>query len=122
MSATAQSGRAGMSLAPSAHLRRRNLIQLLVTRLMGAATLISILVTVGIVLSLLPTTFRLLQEITTQVFGTVWAPLFTPSQYGMAPLLTGTFIIVSIAMVIAIPIGLASAIFLSDLQLLIFVE
>lgn len=74
MSTTAQTGRAGMSLAPSAHLRRRNLIQLLVTRLMGAATLISILVTVGIVLSLLPTTFRLLQEITTQVFGAVWAP------------------------------------------------
>ena len=93
MSATAQSGRAGMSLAPSTHLRRRNLIQLLITRFMASATLVSVLVTVGIVLSLIPTTFRLLKEITTQIFGTVWAPLFTPSQYGMAPLLTGTFII-----------------------------
>jgi len=114
MSTTAQSGSAVMSLAPSTHLRRRNLIQLVITRLMASATLISVLVTVGIVLSLLPTTFRLLREITTQVFGTVWAPLFTPSQYGMAPLFTGTFIIVLIAMVIAIPIGLAAAIFLSD--------
>ncbi|MFZ9998390.1 MAG: hypothetical protein ACO3G3_03340, partial [Candidatus Nanopelagicaceae bacterium] len=70
MSTTAQSGRAGMSLAPSTHLRRRNLIQLLITRFMASATLVSVLVTVGIVLSLIPTTFRLLKEITTQVFGT----------------------------------------------------
>jgi len=48
---------------------------------MASATLVSVLVTVGIVLSLIPTTFRLVREITTQIFGTVWAPLFTPSQW-----------------------------------------
>jgi phosphate transport system permease protein len=81
---------------------------------MGAATIVSVLVTVGIVLSLLPTTIELLSKIKTEVFGTVWAPLFTPPQYGILPLISGTFIIVLIAMVIAIPVGLASAIFLSD--------
>jgi phosphate transport system permease protein len=81
---------------------------------MGAATVVSILVTVGIVVSLLPTTFRLLSEITTQLFGTVWAPLFTPPQFGILPLLTGTTMIVVIAMLIGIPFGLAAAIFLSD--------
>lgn len=114
MAIVKESGKSGISLSPSAHLRRRFLIQNAIVRVMAGATLVSILVTLGIVISLLPTTIRLLSEITTQVFGKVWAPLFTPPQYGMFPLFTGTFIIVIIAMIIAIPIGLAAAIFLSD--------
>jgi phosphate transport system permease protein len=81
---------------------------------MVAATLVSIFVTVGIVVSLLPTTFKVLSEITTQLFGTVWAPLFTPPQFGILPLITGTIMIVTIGMVIGVPFGLAAAIFLSD--------
>ena len=103
-----------VSLAPSAHLRRRMGYQKFMIAVMAAATVVSILVTVGIVVSLLPTTFRLLSEITTQLFGTVWAPLFTPPQFGILPLLTGTTMIVVIAMLIGIPFGLAAAIFLSD--------
>jgi phosphate transport system permease protein len=81
---------------------------------MVAATLVSIFVTVGIVVSLLPTTFKVLSEITTQLFGTVWAPLFTPPQFGILPLITGTIMIVTIGMIIGVPFGLAAAIFLSD--------
>jgi phosphate transport system permease protein len=103
-----------VSLAPSAHLRRRMGYQKFMIAVLAAATVVSILVTVGIVVSLLPTTFRLLSEITTQLFGTVWAPLFTPPQFGILPLLTGTTMIVVIAMLIGIPFGLAAAIFLSD--------
>lgn len=103
-----------VSLAPSAHLRRRMGYQKSMIAVMVAATLSSVVVTVGIVVSLLPTTFKLLAEITTQIFGTVWAPLFSPAQYGMLPLLTGTTMIVVIAMLIGVPFGLAAAIFLSD--------
>jgi len=103
-----------VSLAPSAHLRRRMGYQKFMIGVMVAATIVSILVTVGIVVSLLPTTFRLLSEISTQLFGTVWAPLFTPPQFGIVPLITGTTMIVIIAMLIGIPFGLAAAIFLSD--------
>ena len=103
-----------VSLAPSAHLRRRMGYQKIMVAVMVAATLVSIVVTVGIVVSLLPTTFKLLSEITTQLFGTVWAPLFTPPQFGILPLLTGTVMIVSIGMLIGVPFGLAAAIFLSD--------
>ena len=103
-----------VSLAPSAHLRRRMGYQKIMVAVMVAATLVSIVVTVGIVVSLLPTTFRLLAEITTQLFGTVWAPLFTPPQFGILPLLTGTVMIVTIGMLIGVPFGLAAAIFLSD--------
>jgi phosphate transport system permease protein len=88
--------------------------QKIMVAVMVAATLVSIVVTVGIVVSLLPTTFKLLSEITTQLFGTVWAPLFTPPQFGILPLLTGTVMIVTIGMLIGVPFGLAAAIFLSD--------
>ena len=103
-----------VSLAPSAHLRRRMGYQKSMIAVMVAATLVSIFVTVGIVISLLPTTFKLLAEITTQIFGTVWAPLFTPPQFGILPLITGTIMIVVIGMLIGVPFGLAAAIFLSD--------
>ncbi len=103
-----------VSLAPSAHLRRRMGYQKSMIAVMVAATLVSVFVTVGIVLSLLPTTFKLLSEITTQLFGTVWAPLFTPPQFGIVPLITGTLMIVVIGMLIGVPFGLAAAIFLSD--------
>jgi phosphate transport system permease protein len=103
-----------VSLAPSAHLRRRFLYQKSVIGLMIIATSLTIIITVGIVLSLLPTTIELLSEITTQIFGTIWAPLFDPPEFGVLPLLTGTLTIVSIAMLIGVPLGLASAIFLSD--------
>jgi len=103
-----------VSLTPSAHLRRRMGYQKTMVAVMVAATLVSIFVTVGIVVSLLPTTFKVLSEITTQLFGTVWAPLFTPPQFGILPLITGTIMIVTIGMVIGVPFGLAAAIFLSD--------
>ena len=103
-----------VSLAPSAHLRRRMGYQKSMIAVMVAATLVSVFVTVGIVLSLLPTTFKVLSEITTQLFGTVWAPLFSPPQFGILPLITGTTMIVAIGMLIGVPFGLAAAIFLSD--------
>jgi len=103
-----------VSLAPSAHLRRRMGYQKAMIAVMVAATLVSVFVTVGIVVSLLPTSFKLLSEITTQLFGTVWAPLFTPPQFGIVPLITGTTMIVVIGMLIGVPFGLAAAIFLSD--------
>ena len=81
---------------------------------MVTATSITIVITVGIVAALIPTTVRLLSSITTQVFGTEWSPLFEPPAYGLLPLITGTLTVVSIAMLIGIPFGLASAIFLSD--------
>lgn len=104
----------GVSLTPSAHLRRRNFLQSIAVNIMRAGTLVTIVITLGIVLSLIPPTIELLGEITTQVFGTTWAPLFLPPEFGILPLITGTFVIVIIAMIVAIPFGLAAALFLSD--------
>lgn len=106
--------RARVSLAPSSDLRKKIFIQRVAVSIMRFAALISVLITVGIVVSLVPATMDLLREIGGQLFGITWAPLFEPPSFGLLPLVTGTFIIVSIAMIIAIPVGLAAAMFLSD--------
>ncbi|WP_158735975.1 phosphate ABC transporter permease subunit PstC [Alteribacillus sp. YIM 98480] len=78
--------------------------------------LISILTTVGIVLTLIFETFSFFQEVQVAEFITSsdWYPLHGDPSYGIRPLITGTLMIAAIAMLIAIPIGLASAIFLSE--------
>ncbi len=81
---------------------------------MQVATVMSIVVTVGIVASLFPIAIRTFFAIGSRIFGTSWAPLFEPPEYGIVPLFTGTIFVVSIAMIVAIPVGLAAAIFLSD--------
>ena len=53
-------------------------------------------------------------KLTEFLFGAQWVPLFEPSSYGVLPLLWGTAIITLGAALIAIPIGLASAIYMSE--------
>jgi phosphate transport system permease protein len=45
---------------------------------------------------------------------TRWTPLFTPSHYGILPLVSGTFLVTIIAILVAVPIGLGSAIYLAE--------
>jgi phosphate transport system permease protein len=101
-------------LSPSPHLQRRLRTQLIARIIMIFATTVSIIVTVGIVASLFPIAIRTSVDVGGQLFGLTWAPLFSPPQYGILPLFTGTLMIVSIAMFVAVPVGLAAAIFLSD--------
>jgi len=108
------SKREGVTLTPSSRLRRNYLIQRLAKIVMGAASLVAIVITIGIVLSLVPPTWQFFQEIGTSFIGTKWAPLFEPPRYGLLPLLIGTFNVVGIALIVAIPLGLAAAIFMSE--------
>jgi len=105
---------ARVSLTPSPTLKRKLVTQRIAVSVMRLASLVTVLITVGIVVSLIPSTIQLLSRIGTEIFGITWAPLFELASFGLLPLITGTFIIVSIAMFIAIPVGLAAAIFLSD--------
>jgi phosphate transport system permease protein len=106
--------RKSVVLSPSPHLQRRLRTQQLARTLMQIATVVSIVVTVGIVASLFPIAIRTIVNIGSRIIGTSWAPLFEPPEYGIIPLFTGTFFIVMIAMIVAIPVGLGAAIFLSD--------
>jgi len=80
------------------------------------AAAVSILTTFGIVISVLIPSLEFFAEvsITEFLFTTTWTPLFANPEYGVLPLIAGTMVITLIAVVIAIPLGLGSAIYLSE--------
>jgi phosphate transport system permease protein len=88
------------------------------------ASLIAILTTIGIVLSLLFETFRFFAKVpvTEFLFGLTWSPqtalradqVASDGAFGAVPLFAGTLLITVIAMVVAVPVGLMSAIYLSE--------
>jgi phosphate transport system permease protein len=80
------------------------------------AALISVLTTTGIVVSLLGETIAFFGEvpIADYLFGTKWSPLFEPASFGVIPLVSGTFLITAISLVVAVPLGLGAAIYLSE--------
>jgi len=104
----------------NATFRARNVVESGVRWLLIAAASIAILTTVGIFLSLIFNTveFFRLYPAGDFFFGTTWQPSFTgrggSSQLGVLPLLWGTFYISLIALAVAVPIGLFSAIYLSE--------
>ncbi len=75
----------------------------------------TVIITVGIVVSLIDNTFIFFSQISPIEFftGVNWHPL-TAGEYGVLPLVTGTLIITVGSAVIALPIGLAAAIYLSE--------
>ncbi|MEG0641136.1 MAG: phosphate ABC transporter permease subunit PstC [Clostridium sp.] len=81
-----------------------------------ALGIISILITVGIVMSLIGETLSFFKEVSLVEFltGTKWTPLFNDAHFGVLPLVAGTLLIVIFASLIAIPIGLGAAIYLSE--------
>ena len=52
--------------------------------------------------------------VTDFLFGTVWTPLFEPQRFGIIPLVVGTMSIALYSMLVAIPLGLGSAVYLSE--------
>ncbi len=78
--------------------------------------LLSIAVTVGIIAVLSTETLLFFREVPVWdfLFGKVWAPLLAPRHFGVLPLLAGTFLIVVGAGIIGLPVGLATAIYLSE--------
>lgn len=77
---------------------------------------ISVLTSIGIVLTLIVDAVHFFEEISLkEMFGTELAPLKAENAtFGFLPLIAGTFITSTIAMVVAIPIGLTAAIYLSE--------
>jgi phosphate transport system permease protein len=106
----------GSAEAPVLRAARRRWGEDLIKGLLMLAALISILTTTGIVLSLLTETVRFFEEVPVgdYLFGTDWAPLFNPASFGVLPLVLGTMIISLIGMLVAIPLGLAAAIYLAE--------
>jgi phosphate transport system permease protein len=78
--------------------------------------LISIGTTAGIIVVLAVETFAFLREVPIAdfLFGTEWTPLFATPRFGVLPLVAGTILVSAIAMAVALPMGLLSAIYLSE--------
>ena len=100
---------------PAVKLRMRKLKERLIYAALAACVLISVLTTVGIILSLITETFSFFQEVPIGNFltDTRWTPLFADKHFGILPLVAGTLIILVGASLVALPIGLASALYLS---------
>ena len=90
--------------------------ELVIKGLLGFCALISVATTVGIIAALFIPAFEFFQEVSIVDFvtGTEWAPLFEPALFGVVPLVIGTLSVTFWAVLVAIPLGLGSAIYLSE--------
>jgi len=107
------------------HARRSTQIkELAIQFVLIASSLVAILTTVGIVASLAFEAFRFFEKIplTDFLFGLEWSPqtairedqVGSSGAFGVIPLLTGTLLISFIAMLVATPLGLLSAVYLAE--------
>jgi len=80
------------------------------------SALLSIGTTIGIIVVLTIETVEFLRQVPIVEFltGTEWTPLFSVPRFGVLPLVAGTTLVSLIAMVVALPMGLLSAIYLSE--------
>ncbi len=99
---------------PNRGLSKR--VQKAVVWLFGLFAFVSVATTVGIVLSLMFETVEFFKAVPFWRFitDTEWTPLFSNAQYGVFVLLSATFLTSAIALVVAVPLGLLSAIYLSE--------
>jgi phosphate transport system permease protein len=104
--------------------RARNRVEATLLGILILFSSIAILTTLGIVLSVLFESILFFQRVpwTEFLFGTQWSPQIAlradqvgaSGAFGAVPLFTGTLLISAIAMLIAVPIGLLSAVYLSE--------
>ena len=99
-----------------AGLRRRHRNERVVGVVLTAFSMVSIFTTLGIVAVLLFEAFGFFRVVSLIDFitGTRWTPLFQPQHFGVLPLLSGSLLIAFGAAAVALPLGLLSAIFLSE--------
>ncbi|PVM84552.1 phosphate ABC transporter permease subunit PstC [Caulobacter endophyticus] len=104
--------------------RARNRVEGWINGLLIACSVAAVLTTLGIVLSLVWESWRFFQSVNplSFLFGTEWSPqiamradqVASSGAFGAVPLFAGTFLIMLIAMLVAAPVGLYSAIYLSE--------
>ncbi|MCF7977794.1 MAG: phosphate ABC transporter permease subunit PstC [Chromatiaceae bacterium] len=104
--------------------RARNRVESIAMIVLILFSSIAILTTLGIVLSVLFESIRFFQQVpwTEFLFGTKWSPQIAlraeqvgaSGAFGAIPLFTGTLLISFIAMLLAVPVGLLSAVYLAE--------
>ena len=95
---------------------KKNISERAIALVLLLSTMLSILVTAGIIFVLLFEALKFFGEISFWEFisGTRWPPLFSSKHFGVLALVAGTTLTAVLAMVVALPLGLLSAIYLSE--------
>jgi len=103
-------------IADSLERTRPRYAEQVIKAILIAAAAVSIVTTFGIIASLLIPTVEFFREVPILDFliGTEWTPLFADGKFGVLPLVSGTLLITAIAVVVAIPLGLGAAVYLSE--------
>lgn len=124
MLCVAIAGLAGLHSHITPKLRARNHVERLVLWLLAACSTIAIFTTIGIVISVLYEALRFFKSVpvTEFLFGLEWSPQMairsdqvgSSGAFGAIPVFAGTLLISSIAMAVAVPIGLMAAIYMSE--------
>lgn len=107
-------------VAPS--LRARNQVERVIMVALALSSAVAILTTVGIVLSMLGEALNFFRFVSPLDFflGTTWNPRFSTAgaagqgEFGLLPLLWGTLMVSGIALLVAIPVGLMTAIYMAE--------
>lgn len=84
--------------------------------IMMACSFVTILTTIGIILVLLIDSVRFFSDVSLGDFltDTQWTPLFSEKHFGILPLLSGTLLTTTIAVLVAVPLGLVIAVYLNE--------
>jgi len=105
---------------PSLNRRRtrRSVGETAIKVVLALAAAISVVTTVGIVIALVRDTVKFFGEVGVgeYLFGTEWAPLAGGDQqsFGVVPLIYDTLYLTGVGLLLAVPLGLGSAIYLSE--------
>ncbi|MGH4017935.1 MAG: phosphate ABC transporter permease subunit PstC, partial [Pseudonocardiaceae bacterium] len=102
--------------APSLRRSSRRVGERVILTTLFAAAVLSVIITVGIVVSLVIPAMQFFREVGLLEFltGTRWTPNFQPVSYGVLPLIVGTLWTTGLALAVAVPIGLGAAMLLSE--------
>jgi phosphate transport system permease protein len=105
-----------MSSPPLPLTRRHPVSERIIEALLFAAAALGVVTTAGIILVLAAQTFEFFLEVSPIDFltGTRWSAAIRPYAFGILPLVSGTVLVAGIAMLVAVPLGLLSAILLAD--------
>jgi phosphate transport system permease protein len=95
---------------------RRKVGERLIKGALLACAILSVVTTFAIIASLAAETVDFFREVPFAEYftGTTWAPTFSPPHFGVLPLVSATLLITGIAALVAFPLGLGTAIFLSE--------
>src|SRR5258706_18411 len=94
----------------------RHVKERIIELILFLAAFLSVVTTVGIVVILVKESYVFFQTISLWSFltDTQWTPLFADAHYGILPLLAGTLVSSTVALLVAIPLGTIIAIYLSE--------